>query len=467
MRAGLLSRALAVAAILLATSQVHALQTFPQFMALVEGRATTVAVGTGGTVLVGKAPALGAGSGWLQGGSGANVYGAATVATGVNVASDVAVGVGGLNVAASAAGIVSKTDIAVAAAGCLTGGLAGCVIGAATVGIPLLTSWMSLSNVRFNSQNQVLETAAPVECSTSCYYWAYQLVGQGTPQTAYTYKSRDSLCVAAGQDMTSRNARYQPPYFYSVPQGTCRAMIDGASTATANVYQGPSRPADSPTWYPSTPQSVKDALYRTDPSPLIVDELAKYGNITWSMPTVALTGPATITSPTTTTTNPDGTKKIVSSTTPMTYSGPKATAGPTTTTTTTQSSTGVVTGTTTETTTPGTEAAKVDEGSPSDTALPALPKLYTRQYPDGLVGVWNTKSAAVKATPLMTLVGNLMPDNLGSSGACPRWVLPMDIATWASFGSADVSPPCYLWDFGKAVIIVSSLLLARRLIFGG
>ena len=458
MRAGLLSRTLAVFAILLATSQAHALQTFPQFMALVEGRVSTVGVGTTGTLLVAKVPALGAGSGWVKAGN----FGAATVPTGVNVASDMTVAVAGLNVATTAAGVVSKADIATAAAGCLMGGVAGCVIGAASVGIPLLTAWMNASSVRINPTTSVVEDKGANYCAANCYTWS----GNGLPNNP-TFLNPADACrqvvpTIYGGTYTDVAPvdQYGNAYCFGLDKSGVRKQY-GSSSMLA------SRPPDSGTWYPSTSQSVRDALYNNVPSPAIVDELAKYGNINWAVPTVSLTGPATVTSPTTTTTNPDGTKKIVSSTTPITYSGPKATAGPTTTTTTTQSSTGAVTGTTTETTTPGTEAAKVDEGSPSDTALPALPKLYTRQYPDGLVGVWNTKSAAVKATPLMTLVGNLMPDNLGSSGACPRWVLPMDIATWASFGSADVSPPCYLWDFGKAVIIVSSLLLARRLIFGG
>ena len=456
----ILYRLLAASAFVLATFQVQAAQSFPQFMALVEGRVSTVGVGTNGTLLVAKVPALASGAGWVKAGN----YGAVTVPTGVNVAADTVVSVGGLNVAATSAGVISKTDIATAAAGCLTGGMVGCVIGAATVGIPFLTAWMSASNVRFNPTTSVLEQKDPTSCFTNCTYWLPSGVNNSP-----NYLTPEAACVAvyaAGTYGPGITFTYVDPVT-AYGQAFCHGIKAGVATDGGFAMPNGARPPDSGTWMPSTPQLVKDALYKNVPSPAIVDELAKYGNINWSVPTVSLTGPATVTSPTTTTTNPDGTKKIVSSTTPITYSGPKATAGPTTTTTTTQSSTGAVTGTTTETTTPGTEAAKPDEGSPSDTALPALPKLYTRQYPDGLVGVWNTKSAAVKATPLMTLVGNLMPDNLGSSGACPRWVLPMDIATWASFGSADVSPPCYLWDFGKAVIIVSSLLLARRLIFGG
>jgi len=106
------------------------------------------------------------------------------------------------------------------------------------------------------------------------------------------------------------------------------------------------------------------------------------------------------------------------------------------------------------------------DNSFNDTPLPPIPDLYTRKYPDGIVGVWNSKIAEIKETPLFALGKNLMP-TLPTAGTCPHWLVPLDFGKLGQFGSGDVSPPCWVWDFGKVVIVVSSLLLARRLIFGG
>lgn len=100
-----------------------------------------------------------------------------------------------------------------------------------------------------------------------------------------------------------------------------------------------------------------------------------------------------------------------------------------------------------------------------DSPLPSQPKLYEPKYPDGLTGVWNSKVQEIKATPLFSLGSQLMPTVGG--GSCPSWTFDLGIDRWVGAGSHDVSPPCWVWDVAKLVIIGSALLLARRLIFGG
>lgn len=117
----------------------------------------------------------------------------------------------------------------------------------------------------------------------------------------------------------------------------------------------------------------------------------------------------------------------------------------------------VTTGTTT------TDTPPVD--SASDTPLPDQPKLYTPKYPDGLIGVWTAKKAALMTSPLLNLVSGLMP-SVPDGGSCPTWMLSLDVGI-ADFGVHDVAPPCWIWGFAKVVVIVSALLLARALIFGG
>jgi len=107
---------------------------------------------------------------------------------------------------------------------------------------------------------------------------------------------------------------------------------------------------------------------------------------------------------------------------------------------------------------------EVPEDTASDTALPGMPDLYERKYPDGITGVWNEKIASIKTSSLFALVPGLTP-NLGDGG-CPTWTLHADVGV-VDFGTYDVSIPCNVWAFIRIIIIVTALFLARRMIFGG
>ena len=113
---------------------------------------------------------------------------------------------------------------------------------------------------------------------------------------------------------------------------------------------------------------------------------------------------------------------------------------------------------TTEPETPSEEAA-------SDTSLPPVPDLYEQKYPDGLVGVWESRKAELTASSLMALLAQLMP-SIAPGGTCPQWLIAVDVGV-ANFGTHDVSPPCSIWPILASIVIVSALLLARRLVFGG
>lgn len=106
------------------------------------------------------------------------------------------------------------------------------------------------------------------------------------------------------------------------------------------------------------------------------------------------------------------------------------------------------------------------EDPPTDTPFKDIPELYKQKYPDGIGGVVNKKIDEIKATPLFSLPTMLAP-SLPSSGSCPSWQLDLSLASWAGYGVQTIQAPCWVWDFGKVVIIISALLLARRLIFGG
>lgn len=106
------------------------------------------------------------------------------------------------------------------------------------------------------------------------------------------------------------------------------------------------------------------------------------------------------------------------------------------------------------------------ESQAVDTAMPTAPKLYEPAFPRGISGVWADRKAQLTSAPLSGLMSNLMP-SVASGGSCPSMMINLNITSWAMFGVRDVAPPCYIWDFGKVVIILSALLLARSLIFGG
>lgn len=111
------------------------------------------------------------------------------------------------------------------------------------------------------------------------------------------------------------------------------------------------------------------------------------------------------------------------------------------------------------------EVAACEKVEVTDKPLPDQPKLYEPKYPDGITGVWNSKLQEIKATPLFNLAPSLLPNV--SAGTCPSWKVDLSIDGWTNAGLQDVSPPCWVWDVAKLVIIASALLLARRLIFGG
>lgn len=173
-------------------------------------------------------------------------------------------------------------------------------------------------------------------------------------------------------------------------------------------------------------------------------------------PTVTAT---TVNNSTSTTTNNSTGGSTTTNTTSVTNNGTTTTTNNTTgVTTTTNNTTGAVTATTTP--------DKPPEAPATDTPLPEQPKLYKQKYPEGITGVWQKNRDLMANSPLFTIAKTLMPA-VGMGGSCPTMPVNLNFSQWANFGTRDVAPPCVVWDWGKAICIVSACLLARRLIFGG
>lgn len=181
-------------------------------------------------------------------------------------------------------------------------------------------------------------------------------------------------------------------------------------------------------------------------------------------PPETVSGPASTPGPVSTTTDAvNNTTKTETTRFDHTYSGPNVTTTINTTTVTVDNSTGAtISNTTTNSSPVMPESPQEEEEDNSfiNSDLPTIPKLYDPEFPDGLQGVWNDRKAQLLDTSLFQLIPSLMP-NMGDGG-CPTWSIPSIYG-----GNLNASIPCSVWYFIRLVIIISALLLARRLIFGG
>lgn len=273
------------------------------------------------------------------------------------------------------------------------------------------------------------------------------------------YPSVDGFCQSRGYHRGVFNSfSYQSAGTYA--NVTCYWNANGAG------FQTPYSATQTTT--PATTQQFLDAVAAKSDWPTssalarATVEAIKSGEAVQVQPET-LTGPASSPGPSSTTLNTTNNTSTTTNTTyNYNYEGAKVTVTTTTTTTVRDLSTNEVVSQETKTEQP--ELPELD-AQPTDTANPQVPVLYERKYPDGLVGVWSAKKAQLNTAPLVQLAGQLMPD-VGSVGTCPNWSLDLDMGV-ANMGVWDVSPPCYVWDFAKVVIICSALLLARALVFGG
>ncbi|WP_313146870.1 hypothetical protein [Diaphorobacter nitroreducens] len=218
------------------------------------------------------------------------------------------------------------------------------------------------------------------------------------------------------------------------------------------------------------PASMDDIAPYMSPrpfSPGVVSELLDKGADIPLPAKPTLSGPTQLKGPVTTTQNADGTTTTKQTVSNFQISGNTITNTSNVTITNTCTAEGSCS-TSTETTSPDPNADPDEQSDDSavDSPMPTIPKLYERQYPDGIVGIWNAKSQQLKETQLASFVSTLMPTGF-VAGTCPSWTFDLNIAQWADMGVHVVEPPCWLWGVAKTLVIISALMLARSLIFGG
>lgn len=455
--------------------------SFSTFMAKITGRSGTVSVGKGGTPIPTKpTQELTPGGGWAQAGN-FGVAGGVQAADGFVIAGRGTMTIGNKSVEYAGRASLAKDSVIGGLLGCLSGHIAGCLIGAAT---PIALHWIANSGGRINSQSGELERKDPSVCTVApCREYA------GYLHEEY-FSSITAACehIAAGFQRGSKSLVYVSVGHTVDGDGFERCLIqsyesNGKPFKLIKQLLGKRTvaPADEEKWLPSSMDDIAPYMFKTPVEPGLVKELIDAGVPVIQreegevMPSPAdarnkpalevspwaVEGPVETTGPKTERVLPDGTKISEQEKTGWSYEGDRITRGETKTTTTTTRPDGSV-----ETETKETSKDDPFEPEPTDSALPEIPELYRRKYPDGMVGIYDDYKDRLKNTSLVQLASSLMP-SAGSSGSCPSWPVNLNLSSWAAFGVHDVAPPCWIWDVAKAILILSALLLARALIFGG
>lgn len=348
---------------------------------------------------------------------------------------------------------------------------------AATASLPYIQDWLTNSKVRPDPDDpQKLQQLDPVLFCTEAPCYEYKV----NPRPYSGLRTPELACRDYVTDYLVPTFPSNGYYYTGSTATTCSfaATKQGVSAQTIPVVKQ-SIGAQAPIWrWVSSLDDIRPYLEKTPFDPRIIPEiLSKGGDIPMPAPTIS--GPSSLPGPQEVIKNPDGSTTTKTTTQNFVRNGDTITNITNVTTNITTNTSSQVINSSTSTVSPSGSSEPTPDvcktnptssmcqplGEAKDTPFGPIPDLYVPKYPDGIVGVWNTRKAELDATPLANVVDNLMP-SVGSAGNCPSFTIPLHVGI-ADYGIGDFSPPCWIWDFGKVVIIVSSLLLARALVFGG
>jgi hypothetical protein len=91
---------------------------------------------------------------------------------------------------------------------------------------------------------------------------------------------------------------------------------------------------------------------------------------------------------------------------------------------------------------------------------------YTSKYPNGIEGIWQTSKDEIEGSSAGQLIQNLTP-NISDTGTAPIWNMDFNLGALGSYGSFSLTPDSSLWFIIRTILIITSLFVARGLIFGG
>lgn len=109
---------------------------------------------------------------------------------------------------------------------------------------------------------------------------------------------------------------------------------------------------------------------------------------------------------------------------------------------------------------------KFSSDSNGGAAMPSLISFYTPSYPDGIAGVWASKKDQFNQTPLATLGARLLPD-VGEGGQNPSFTFDLDFGGVMNMGTHTLEIDPNIWAIIRAIVLVSALIYAYKMIFGG
>lgn len=224
----------------------------------------------------------------------------------------------------------------------------------------------------------------------------------------------------------------------------------------------------------ATDQELEDAIYTELVARGMGSDLARRlieAGYNPPVDSIDIDGPTSVPGPTTTTTT-TGTSGNTTTTTNTTYNiSYNTTNNYSTVTITTTNTTTAPDGTTTTTTEAPPEGGEQTQEEQytltySPSTMPEVPDFYEQKYPDGFAGAWNDFKGRVTASSLAGFI-NGIGSGLPGGGTCPSWSMSLNMGAMGNFGTFVLEPPCVIWPFIKAVMILSALFVARRLVVGG
>lgn len=86
---------------------------------------------------------------------------------------------------------------------------------------------------------------------------------------------------------------------------------------------------------------------------------------------------------------------------------------------------------------------------------------WESDYPDGFQGLWTQKKEEFKSSKLIAWLNGW---GFAKTGTCPSFEIDFSAL---GFGSHAIAPYCWVWDIIRALMMLSAMIAARRLVFGG
>lgn len=98
----------------------------------------------------------------------------------------------------------------------------------------------------------------------------------------------------------------------------------------------------------------------------------------------------------------------------------------------------------------------------TDSAMPEIPSLYTKKYPEGMAGVWRDKGPTVTTTAFWSGVKGMFP-TVGA-GSCPSFSMGFAMGI-ANYGSINFDVPCWIIQAIGVMMLVTATFTARKILF--